>query len=336
MNHSAIRPWKLPATVGIACVIASLLVVALTQAAPSTQLVSRNSGGGAADADSTLPVGTALSRDGNLIAFDSQASNLPGGDGAIPQVYVRNVNARKTRLVSVNAAGEPATSFVYSTGISADGRFVGFSGHGGGLPGANGQTQVWVHDRKTRRTVLASRTAGGEPADAGSSGGTLSADGRWIAFDSSATNLPGAGSSSPAVYLHDRKRKRTLRVSRANGGAPATGYVYGQAISADGTRVAFYSVDGSLPGADGSTYHVYVRDRKRGRTILVDRAAGGAVADAASYNPSISANGRFVIFESQATNLPGAGASSNQVYVRDLKRGRTRLVGRNSAGQPQT
>src|SRR4029079_12066677 len=99
-------------------------------------------------------------------------------------------------------------------------------------------------------------------------------------------------------------------------GAPATGNLYGQTISSDGRRVAFYSSDAGLPGGDGVAQHVYVRDLADKTTRLVDRNKNGEKANADSYNASISGNGLFVIFESGATNMPGQ--TGNQVYVRDL------------------
>jgi Tol biopolymer transport system component len=224
---------------------------------------------------------------------------------------------------------------VDANGISASGRYVGLEGIGAGLPGANGQEQVWVRDRKAGRTKLVSRANDGAPGDLGSSDPALSATGRFVVFRSSASNLPGAAPGESRVYVRDLKRRRTVLVSKANDGTAVSGSLYGQTISADGRRVTFYSADKDLPGGNGVDSHVYVRYRKRGRTILADRTSGGLVADADGGNSSISGNGRFVIFESGATNLPSAGASSNQVYVRDLKRQKTRLAGRNSAGEPQ-
>ena len=127
-------------------------------------------------------------------------------------------------------------------------------------------------------------------------------------------------------HFHLRARPRrgkTILVSRTTGGDPATGRIYGQPLSSDGNRVTFYSKDGGLPGGDGATNHVYVRNLEKHRTC--DRNSSGQIANASSGDSSISGNGRFVAFDSDATNLPGHSPIS-QSYLRDLKTGKTKLV----------
>src|SRR5207244_13416669 len=89
------------------------------------------------------------------------------------------------------------------------------------------------------------------------------------------------------------------------------------------------------PGGDGSTYHAYVRDLERGRTKLIDRTSGGQISNDDSRGPSISAGGRFVAFRSQGSNLPGGNGTRQEIYLRDLKTGRTKLVSKNNAGEAQ-
>jgi len=316
--------------------LASGLAVAMavfSQAALNVNLVSRTSGGAPANGPSNATVPTALSHDGRKVAFQSRAANLPGGDGATTQGYVRNVPTGRTRLVSKDNNGNPSGSAVQMQGISANGRFVTFQGTGAGLPGANGQSQVWVYDLKRGRVAIASRANDGSVGDAASYDSALSADGRRVAFTSIASNLPYGNAPGTLVYVRDLEKRKTILVSRAKDGGPATGNLYGQTISSDGRRVAFYSSNADLPGGDGVTQHVYVRYLDRQETRLVDRNNNGEKANADSYNASISGNARFVVFESQGTNLPGQ--TGNQVYVRDLGRGKTRLAGRNNRGEPQ-
>jgi len=314
-------------------VLGALTLTVVAQAAVAPQLVSRTTGGAPANGNSTAAVGTVISGDGKLIAFGSSAPNLPGGDGVTRQAYVRNMGTGTTRLVSKDDSGHRSGSFVQTNGISANGRFVTFQSTGTGLPGANGQTQVWVHDLQTGRTRIASRGNTGSPGNDQSSDSALSADGRRVAFSSRASNLPAGNGSDPRVYIRDRRTQRTILVSRAPDDSPAKGNLYGQTISSNGRRVTFYSNDPNLPGGDGTTDHVYVRDLTTGTTKLVDRNNQGQRANANSYNASISGDGRFVVFESGATNLPGQ--TGNQIYIRNLESGRTLLAGRNSAGQPQ-
>ena len=314
-------------------VCVALTVVA--GAATNLKLVSRTSGGTPADGHSGTAQPTAVTPDGKLVVFQSVADNLPGGNGVASQIYVRNLATGKTALASADPDGNPAADGSYQAGISANGRLVCFQGEGSGFPGANSEDQVWIRDRQLQKTFMASRANGGAAGDAPSYDCSISSDGSRVAFASQAENLPGGPTSSSQLYVRDLDRKKTILVSKTNGGDPASGSLYGQTISSDGNRVVFYSNDKGLPGGDGLAQHVYVRDLDRGRTILVDQNSNEVIGNDEGYNASISGNGRFAIFESQATNLPDPGASSNQIYIRDLREGKTTLAGRNSAGKPQ-
>jgi TolB protein len=303
------------------------------EAAPTLQVISRTSAGIPANGYSTTEGnGGMLSGDGTIAAFESNAANLPAGDGSTFRCYVRNVATGKTRIVSVTSSGVPASTQTFSPAVSADGRFVAFHGSGMGLPGANGTTQVWVHDLKTGKTVLASKS------NQGAAGGgvypSLSGDGRFVAFESSGANMPGGDGVNDFVYVRDLVLGKTILVSRANNGDPAFGQVYGQLLSSDGRFVVFNSNDADLPGGDGTTDHVYLRDRQTGTTKVVDRNSAGKLANDTSFYGSISGDGHSVVFNSQATNFQG-GSALGQTYLRDMTTGKTFLVSQNTAGVPQ-
>jgi Tol biopolymer transport system component len=326
--------WRTTLTLALAASLTLALVLA-AQAAIDAKLVSKKSNGTAANGNSFTDLFGNLSGDGKLVTFHSQAANLPGGDGSTNQVYVRSIGAGKTRLMSKDNDGDPAGSDVQVGAISSNGRFVAFYGYGSGLPGASGYQQVWIRDRETGKTRLVSKANDGDPGDNGSYLPALSAGGRYVAFYSEADNLPGGPMSGNRVYVRDTKRGKTILVSRTKQGDPATGATNGQAISSDGRLVIFESSDADLPGGDGTTSHVYLRNLRRGSTKLVDRNSLGGAAASAAHNPSISGNGRFIAFDSSAVNLPAGDGTTNQVYRRDLDRGKTKLVSRNHAGDPQ-
>jgi Tol biopolymer transport system component len=234
--------------------------------------------------------------------------------------------------VSVTSAGQPASGPVTPFSISANGRFAAFYGPGDGLPGAGANPQVWVHDRKSGRTRLASRSNSGEPGDGFSSVPFLSGGGRFVAFRSDAANLPGSDGTNDYMYVRDLERGKTILISRTTSGEPVPGNCVCQAISADGRFAVFESDDAGLPGGDGNTVHAYRRDLKRNRTTLIDRTTSGEIAEDDSREPSIAGGGRYVVFRSTAANLPGANGEQ-QLYRRDLNRGQTRLVSRNNRGQ---
>ncbi len=178
---------------------------------------------------------------------------------------------------------------------------------------------------------LVSMTTGGAPADGSSSAPSITADGRSIAFTSKANNLPGPhATETPDVFLRDVDAGTTTLVSR--GTTLADGPSFGALVSDDGSRVAFTSEATNLSDDDGDFPDVFVRDLQTNATILVSRSDGpsGEALDGISNQPSISADGRFVAFLSDAP-APGAAAAVN-VFVRDLELGTTTLVSRAPGG----
>lgn len=283
-------------------------------------LISRNSSGDPAD---NISFDAAVSASGRFVAFESQATNLGGDSESESSVFIHDVETRKTRLVSKNSAGEPATGGPCNdAAISSSGRFVAFEcAATTNLPGQGPATddQTYVHDRKTGRTRLVSKTTGGDPADGDSEDPSISGSGRFVAFESEdGTNLPAA-SGEDQSYVHDRQTGRTRLVSKTTGGDPADGDSEDPGLSTNGRYVAFESSDGTnLPGA--TTFdQVYRHDRERGRTILVSRNnAGDAADDFATLDVgtrTISADGSFVVFASGADNL-GGGTTFEQIYRR--------------------
>jgi Tol biopolymer transport system component len=175
----------------------------------------------------------------------------------------------------------------------------------------------------------------GEQADANSSGSAVSADGRFVAFGSNASNLvPNDGNHTYDVFVRDRKTGKTRRVSVSSEGVEGNGASQNPSISANGRFVAFSSGAANLvPGDTKEHVDVFVHDRKTGKTRRVNLSSAGVEADLDSDLPSISASGRFVAFESFATNLvPGDTKAVRDVFVRDRKTGKTKRVSVSSAG----
>ena len=307
----------------------------------TTTLVSRADGAAGAKGNATS-ADAAISADGRFVAFDSAASNLDPADGDTSgNVFVRDLQTNTTTLVSraSSAAGTKGDRPSSSPAISADGRFVAFSSAASNLDPADGDTSgnVFVRNLQTNTTTLVSRAsgAGGAVGNAGSGDVAISATGRFVAFDSSATNLDPADSDNDTdIFVRDLQTNTTTLVSRAGGvaGAPGNGFSAAPTISADGRFVAFDSFASNLDPADGdATADVFVRDLQAKTTTLVSGAAGpsGAKGDDFSTDAAISADGRFVAFDSAASNLQPVDADSiGNVFVRDLQTGTTTLVSR--------
>ena len=227
----------------------------------------------------------------------------------------------KTKRVSIPSAGGIPDGDSYGSSISADGRYVAFVSQAKNLipNDGNAHEDIFVHDRKTKKTKRVSIPSGGGVSDSGSDGPSISANGRYVAFESWATNLiPNDGNAFTDVFVHDRKTKKTKRVSIPSGGGIADGSSFHSSISADGRYVAFGSDATNLIPNDGNHHaDVFVHDRKKKKTKRVSRPNGGGIPDGASSRPSISTNGRFVAFPSKATNLiPTDGNSVEDIFVR--------------------
>jgi cysteine-rich repeat protein len=230
--------------------------------------------------------------------------------------------------------------------LSADGRFVAFQSEATNLigPGAdtNDQPDVFVHDRSMGTTERVSVPSGGGEADSLSGGAHISADGRYVAFGSFATNLVGPGGDTNGlfdVYVHDRATGTTERISVAPGGGETDGASFAASISADGRYVAFLSHATNLFGPGGDTngfLDVFVRDRVARTTERVSVPTGGGEGNGNSGNfVSMSADGRYVVFDSLATNLLGPGGDTNgfdDIYVHDRMTGTTERVSVPSGG----
>src|SRR3954447_21012714 len=211
------------------------------------------------------------------------------------------------------------------------------------IAGVTGGTHAWAGDATERVSVSSSglQARGGPQDNPGSLGPAISASGRFVAFESDATNLvPDDTNRLTDVFVRDRKTGTTERVSVGAHGAQAKGGSYGSfgaAISADGRYVAFASDDTNLvPDDTNDLIDVFVHDRLTGTTERVSVATGGGQATGGNYTgllPSISANGRFVAFEAEADNLvPNDTNFSRDVFVHDRVTGRTERVSINSNG----
>jgi Tol biopolymer transport system component len=169
--------------------------------------------------------------------------------------------------VSVGPNGVEGNNDSLFPAISAHGRFVAFESDAANLEpnDTNGSSDVFVRDRQTGRTTRVSVGAGGAQGNAGSIGAGISADGRYVTFDSNATNLvPGDTNDLGDVFVHDRQTSRTTRVSvTARGAQAAGGNSANPAISADGRHVAFNSHAANLVRRDtNAAFDIFVATRR--------------------------------------------------------------------------
>lgn len=303
-------------------------------------LVSRGDGaeGSAADGNSYDP---SISADGRYVAFASWAENLSPEDTAFNDVFVRDLLAGTTTLVSRSAGAGGGAGDAESTApaISADGRHVAFVSQANNLVADDAktpQTDIFVRDLDTGVTELVSRASGvtGAAGADYSFEPSISADGRFVAFSSRAQFDPedfDESSFPQDVFVRDRAAAVTVLVSRASGptGKPSNVESSSPAISADGRHVAFAS-DAKLTGQRGYDRNVFVRDLVAGTTRLVSVGDEGKAGDAKRL-PAISADGRYVAFQTRSDKLSPADADARvDVFVRDMSKGLTVTVSRAS------
>ena len=261
-----------------------------------TQCVSLNLAGAPGTGPAGYPV---VSADGRYVAFQSEAQDLVlDCKAGCSQVYVRDLANQKTECVSVVPSGAVGKTWSAWPSLSADGRyvaFVGTDGLDGGSPFAPGH--VFVRDRRDKKTVRASLASNEAQADAACDWGSISGDGRFVAFSSTAANLGAASGTHPNIFLRDMVGGTTTWVSRGVKGAAPDGTSSMPYVSADGRYVSFTSWASNLvPGDTGGFADVFRWDRTRRETRAMSRGNGSSRAF------GLSSEGR-VVFESESSDL---------------------------------
>jgi len=267
---------------------------------------------------------TVISPSGRLVVFSSDATNLVPKDGnGVSDVFVRDPEAGTTERLSVDSSGGEAggASALHSSQcVSANGRFVVFVSAATTLvpSDTNNKSDVFLRDRRHGTTRRVSVDSAGLQANGDSDAPAISADGRFVAFQSDASNLvAGDANGASDVFVRDLQDGTTERVSVDSGGVGANHGSFHPSISSDGAFVAFDSVATNLDAADTQNTHadVYLRDRSAGTTVLLSKESGGLVGNGDSARPSVSPDASLVAFESVATNLvPGDKNGRSDVF----------------------
>ncbi|MGH2754149.1 MAG: hypothetical protein ACRDLB_06910 [Actinomycetota bacterium] len=324
-----------------------------------------------------------MSDNGRYVAFSSESGDLDSRDvngGLLSDIFLRDRKTRRTEIVSLSSSGSAPTPPVelplvgclewsLNPSVSSNGRFVAFASKDPTFAPQDVDEllmDVFVRDRKKGRTELvsAARDVGGADSHSGLDDVMISANGRYVAFESYATTLTDDEVASPTcvatpflcplpqVYLYDRSTKMTSLVSRSTEGAAANARARLMSISDDGRYVVFDSAADNLSPNDRnvcvdlapSCDDAFVHDLKKGTTELVSISREGRAGDRASGQFSfevrgqkITPDGRFVVFQSGATDLVPAGSNtfgSAGVFMRDRTTGRTERISVTSEGIP--
>lgn len=225
--------------------------------------------------------------------------------------------------VGLSPEGKPANDACTRPVITPDGRFIAFESEASNLVRGdrNQGSDVFVYDTRRRKLVRASLTSDGVELTGQSRHPAISADGRFVAFESNATNLGPADRDVDAdIYVHDLQTGATSLVSAGIEGAPSNGQCLNAAISADGRYIAYEGFASNLvPDDTNSASDVFVFDQVTGATVRASLTYTGAQANYGGSFPAISGNGRFVSFSTIAYGMvPGYPYPGRNHYVRDL------------------
>ncbi len=270
-----------------------------------------------------------LSSDGRYVVFSSVATDLVSGDGnGKKDIFRRDRDLAITIRVSLDVAGGDPNGDSEDPSVSDDGNTVAFASAAGDLHSddPNATVDVFARDIAGATTHLISRASasgGVDGALGNAASGSVSAppvrrvwisgDGRWVAFESGATNLVGGDTNGKVdIFVRDRVLKATERVSVHTDGTQALQDNAGPRISRDGRYVVWTSYAPNLVPSDNNAVHdCFLRDRTLGTTVRVSVRTYGEegitqgvpVFTAAGTSPAISPDGTYVVFESDATNL---------------------------------
>ena len=287
----------------------------------------------------------AFSADGRYVAFNARASNLvPGDTNDFDDLLVYDRQKRVTERVNVDSNGVQEEAWTYNPmppSISANGRYVAFSTYTAFAPNDDNETaDVYVHDRRTGANELVSVDSNGVVSSSGGEFPSISADGRYVAFQANSRDLvpeetlPNATQYVANIFVHDRRSGVTRRVSRdfkrRLGGNE---WSIWPAISGNGRFVVFASGSTNLtpePDTNGVD-DIFLFDRLTGLTKRISVASDGTQANGESSVPQISADGGRVAFRSAASNLVPNDVYGG-VFVHDLATSTTTKVSIDSAG----
>jgi Tol biopolymer transport system component len=321
-------------TVVVSCILA------LPALAQTTTRVSVTSSGAQVVGHSEFP---SISHDGRYVAYLSKAPGLvPEDANNIQDIFRHDRYTGAVQRMSVNTAGVASTGLSDLPSISADGRFVAFQSFAGNFDAAdlNGASyyDIYLRDTQLGTTTLMSKNSGGLGSSFGHSAkAKISANGVYVVFESdSSTLVPSDNGAFTDIFVHNRVTGMTAKLSEPIPDLFGTGHSYVSSISADGELVTFQSAGSNLVSGDtNSKSDVFLRDwiGPSLSITIVSRSSSGVLGNGNSSDATISADGKFVVFSSDATNLvAGDTNNANDIFVRDLVAGTTERVSVSSSG----
>lgn len=249
-----------------------------------------------------------ISGDGRFVVFDSAATNLvPNDTNGVHDVFLYDSILKTIRRISISDLGVEGNGESYHASISADGHFVVFASYASNLvPGdSNGTRDIFLYDTTLNTIRLISKNDTGDEGNGESFHTYISGDGHFIVFNSAASNLvDGDTNGKNDLFLFDTTLNTVRRITVNGSGVEESAGLFNFSISSDGKYIAFSSDASNLVENDtNNTYDVFFYDTTLNTIKQISVDDLGVKGDGESTYPSITADGKFVTFESAATNL---------------------------------
>lgn len=295
-------------------------------------------GFGTGGSNASYTYSPAISDDGRYIAFEGEPINLvPGDTNDTYDIFWRDTQMPLTARASLSTAGTEAGQGCYYPAISGDGRWVAFQSDAENLVtgDTNNYGDIFLRDTQTPLTTRVSLGMAGTQANEDSFEPSVSGDGRYVAFQSRASNLVAVDTNGRIdIFVRDTQTNVTSLVSVSTVGSQANGSSEPPVISGNGRYIAFSSdADNLVSGDNNGTYDIFVRDTVMDETSRASVSSTGMQANDGCYNPSISTNGRFVAFDSDADTLVSGDTSGySDIFVHDRQTGITARASVSMAG----
>ena len=276
-----------------------------------------------------------ISSDGQVVAFASFAGNLTPADfNQTEDVFTASLSNNQVSAVSTRVRPSWSAGGSSSSSINRDGRYIAFVSDSNNLTTDSSPLSqlpyegVFIRDTVTGSTRIASSNSLGEKANSEASYPSISSDGRWVAFQSRASNLvSGTAPNTSNIFVKDTQTGELFLVSQSMSGVPGNADSSNPVISESGRYVVFTAFANNLTDDGVTSGGLLRKDMLTGALVRVDTTAAGAAGNLVGYSPSISADGRFVAFLSSASNLvAGDNNAARDVYVKDLFSGAIRMI----------
>ena len=289
--------------------------------------ISESTNGGAANSYSFA---AGITYDGSRAVFLSQATDIVTGiSSSKKNVYVRDIENGTSSVASITASGTIGNGQSPWAAISDDVNIVAFETASTNLAPSdtNGVNDIFLKNMATGELTLISRTSSAEANDQ-SIHPSISSNGRVVAFLSDASNLvPNDTNATTDAFIYDVDTGTLQRVSVSSSGAESNGTTTGVSISANGRYVAFTSAGTNLVAGDTEGYvDVFVRDLLTNTTVRASATSTGSGFAGLNRAPTISGDGRYVVFESESSAQRQVTGSDFDIYRKDMETGEVRQI----------